>query len=258
MLTPITALILGIVEGISEYLPISSTGHLIIASTILGIGQNEFQKSFEIIIQSGAILAVIALYLKTVLTNRALWGRIAAAFVPTAIVGLVLYKFIKGFLLSSPAIPVVTLFIGGIFLIMFEKISSWVNGKRSVSELPLQQAAAIGIAQSVSVIPGVSRSAASIVGGMMVGLDRTQAVEFSFLLAVPTLLAATGLDLVKSRFAFTAQEYMLLGIGFAASFVTAWLTVKFFLSYVKSHTFVAFGVYRIIAAIVFWLLIIRK
>jgi len=252
------ALILSIVEGISEFLPISSTGHLILTSDILKLSQTEFVKSFEIIIQLGAILAVVVLYAKTLLEKRKMWVPLLAAFIPTAIIGFILFKLIKQFLLGNTMVTLWALLLGGVILIIAEKLyKEQPHHLDSIEKLSYKKAILIGLAQSISVIPGVSRSAATILGGLFVGLKRQPAVEFSFLLAIPTMVAATGLDLVKSNFSFTSQEWGVLAVGFIGSFITALLAVKFFIQYVKNHTFVAFGIYRIVLAIVFWLLIVR-
>lgn len=252
------AIILGVIEGITEFLPVSSTGHLILASELLKITQTNFVKSFEIGIQLGAILAVVFLYRKALLTDKEYWIRILSAFLPTAILGLLFYGFIKEFLLGSGIITVLALFTGGVALIVLEKI---YQKKRlsfeKVEEISLKKAFLIGIFQSVSIIPGVSRSGATIIGGLFLGLRRETAAEFSFLLAVPTMLAATVLDLAKNSTAFTKNEYLLMTIGFTAAFITAIFTIRYFLSYLKKHDFILFGVYRIVLAILFWLFVLK-
>lgn len=247
------ALILGVVEGLSEFLPISSTGHLILASKILQISQTEFVKSFEIYIQLGAILGVVVLYFKTLLAKIKLWRTLFVAFIPTALVGLLFYKLIKSLLLGNLYITLVSLFIGGIILIVFEKYAKKKEGVKTLDEISLKQAFVIGLAQAVSVIPGVSRSGASIVGGVLAGLDKKTAVEFSFLLAIPTMVAATGLDLIQSDLSFSSDEFGVIFIGFAGSFLTALFAIKLLLRYVQKNNFMGFGVYRIALAIIFWL-----
>ncbi|KKS70979.1 undecaprenyl-diphosphatase UppP [Candidatus Daviesbacteria bacterium RIFCSPLOWO2_01_FULL_43_38] len=252
------ALILSIVEGLSEFLPISSTGHLVLASELLGISQTEFVKSFEIIIQLGAILAIVALYAKTLLTNKTVWLRILAAFLPTAIVGFTLYRVIKNFLVGNTTITLAALFLGGIALIILELVHTEKDSHAGkIEDLTLKQSFLIGLIQSLSIIPGVSRSAATIIGGLFVGAKRKTAVEFSFLLAVPTMAAATGLDLLKSGFAFSQNEYSMILVGFAGSFIVAIFAVKFLLKFVQTHTFIPFGIYRIILALLFWAFIVR-
>ncbi|MFH0937411.1 MAG: undecaprenyl-diphosphatase UppP [Candidatus Daviesbacteria bacterium] len=253
------AIILSIVEGLTEFLPISSTGHLILASDLLKIPQTEFLKSFEIIIQLGAILAVVFLYFKTLL-NFKLWSKILVALLPTLITGLALYKFVKSFLLGNSEVVVIALFLGGIALIAFEIGSkkSHLGGVTKIENLSYKKAFIIGLFQSISIVPGVSRAATTIIGGMFAGLSRKSAVEFSFLLAVPTMMAATSLDLIKSNFSFSAQEYLFLLIGLLGAFITAIIAIKFLIKFVQNHTFTPFGIYRIILATTFYLLIIRN
>lgn len=252
----IQAIILSVVEGLSEFLPISSTGHLILTSKLLNIPQTEFVKSFEIIIQLGAILAVVFLYFKKIITNFKLWSKLLIAFLPTAIIGLTLYRLIKDFLLGNSLITLLALFLGGILLIILEK--TYKEQKHHIStldQMTSKQAFLIGLCQSISIIPGVSRAGATIIGGMFLGLKRTTAVEFSFLLAIPTMAAATALDLIKSDFNFSQHEYSLLTLGLLGSFITAIFAVKFLLKFVATHTFIPFGIYRIILSILFFLLI---
>jgi undecaprenyl-diphosphatase len=251
-MTFIQAVILSIIEGVTEFLPISSTGHMILASTLLKITETEFVKSFEIIIQLGAILAVLILYWKKLFTNKGTFIRVAIAFIPTAIVGLVLYKFIKDVLLGNPWIVIWSLGIGGILLMLLEKFQ-----KEKQTKMTIFHAFLIGCAQSLSVIPGVSRAAATIVGARLLGMKREAAVEFSFLLAIPTMAAATGLDLLKNGKHFTGGQYELLAIGFIGAFVTALVTVKWFIGFVKTHTFIPFAIYRILAAVAFYVFVLR-
>lgn len=252
------AIILSIVEGITEFLPISSTGHLILASDLLKLQQTEFMKSFEIFIQLGAILGIVVLYWKTLIKNIEIWKRIIIAFIPTGILGIVFYKIVKTFLLGNVMVTLLALLIGGILLIILELVHKEKdNHKEKIEDISLKNAFLIGLFQSVSMIPGVSRSAATIVGGLILGTKRKTAIEFSFLLAIPTMIAATGLDLVKSNLSFDSGELSLLAIGFIGSFIVAILAVKFFLDFIKKHTFIPFGIYRIILAILFYLFIIR-
>lgn len=251
-------ILLSIVEGITEFLPISSTGHLILASDLLKISQTEFQKSFEIIIQLGAILSVVVIYFQTLLRNRKIWEKVLVAFLPTGVLGFTLYKLIKHYLLGNTVVVLLSLFFGGIVLIILEKMHNEEKSKLDdIEKISLKNAFLIGLFQSISMIPGVSRAAATIFGGLYLGLNRKTAVEFSFLLAVPTMLVATLLDLYKSHLGFTSYEYLLLALGFAGAFITAFVTVKYFLRFIQSHNFVPFGIYRIILAIAFWLLIIK-
>ncbi len=253
----IYAIILGIVEGITEFLPISSTGHLILTSELLKIPSSEFWKSFEIAIQLGAILSVVVLYWKKIFASRTLYLKVLTAFIPTAIIGLALYKIVKSFLLGNVLVVLIALLAGGILMIIFE---NWYAKKKNMNEDDLEnisykQAGLIGIFQALAVIPGVSRSAATVIGGLLLGLNRKTIIEFSFLLAVPTMAAATGLDLMKSSLAFSQDEWIALSIGFVVSFLVALLAIKFLLKFIKNHTFKGFGWYRIILATV-WLIFI--
>lgn len=245
------AIILGIVEGLTEFLPISSTGHLILTSYFLRIPDAEFVKSFEIIIQLGAILAVVVLYFRSFL-NIGILKKLAVAFIPTGIIGLLLYKILKTYFLGSTSIVAWSLFIGGIVLIAFELyIRRAPVPYDEIENMSYRQAFGIGLFQAAAIIPGVSRSAATIVGGMILGMSRVAIVEFSFLLAVPTMAAATGLDLVKSASAFSAADAFMLAVGFVVSFVVAIVAISYFLRYVRSHTFIPFGIYRIVVALAF-------
>jgi undecaprenyl-diphosphatase len=261
----IHSVILGIVEGITEFLPISSTGHLILSSHLLGIVQDNFTKSFEIIIQLGAILSVVWLYRKTIFPfNLLLWKKVLTAFLPTAIIGFLLYQFIKGYLLGNIMVVAVALIIGGAIIILFEKLFSSHVIKQDneanvesyfpsneILNLSYKKALFIGLIQSLSVIPGVSRAAATIIGGQTLGLTRKAIVEFSFLLAIPTMFAASGYDFSKSSVDFTSQQLLVLFVGFVVSFFIALIAVKWLLRFIKNHDFTFFGVYRIIIGLIF-------
>ena len=247
------AAFLGLVEGLTEFLPVSSTGHLIIASRWLGLAQGEFLKSFEIAIQSGAILAVLTLYSSSVFKNPAILKRIFLAFLPTAVIGFALYPLIKKYLMGDFRIVLAALFVGGVFLIIFERLHREKDDALDdLSKIPISKALLIGVFQALAVIPCVSRSAATIVGGLFLGFKRKTIVELSFLLAIPTLLAATGLELVKHRNAFSSAELGVFAVGTVASFVTSVLSIKFFLRFIEKHDFTPFGLYRVVAAALFW------
>lgn len=248
--------ILSIIEGITEFLPISSTGHLILTSKILGVEATSFQKTFEIVIQLGAILAIVTLYFKKLVTSFDLIKKLLVAFIPTVIVGFALYPLIKDVLLGSSAVTLNALFWGGIALIAIEWFLKKKGTEIKKSEnITYKQALIIGSFQSISVIPGVSRAAATIVGGLLTGLNRSAATEFSFLLAVPTMFAATGYDLWKSRDMLTSGGAVTLFVGTVLSYVFAIIAVKFLINYVKKHDFTVFGIYRIILAIFFWIFV---
>lgn len=250
----LNVIILGVVEGITEFLPISSTGHLILTSALLKIPLSEFLKTFEIAIQLGAILAVIVLYWKKLIFDANIVKKIILAFIPTACIGFILYGFIKSFLFENKNVVLFSLLIGGILIIIFELIfqrkTKISNHQENIS---YKQAFLIGIFQSLAVVPGVSRAAATIIGGLALGINRKTIVEFSFLLAVPTMLAATIFDLVKSANSFTQNQFYYLAVGFVVSFIMAILSIKFLLSFIRSNNFIVFGIYRIILAISFLL-----
>lgn len=250
------ALLLGIVEGITEFLPISSTAHLMFASEALGLAQSDFVKSFEIAIQLGAILAVVALYWRSFLNPDTI-KKVLAAFAPTALVGLALYPFIKSSLIGNIPVALAALFVGGVFLIIFERFAKVRPLHEGLTSITYPKALLIGLAQAIAVVPGVSRSAATIIGGLMLGIDRRTIVEFSFLLAVPTMAAATGLDLYKNYQNFTSADMGALAIGFVVSFIVAAASIVWLLRYVQRHDFTAFGVYRIIAAALFFFILMR-
>ena len=243
----VQTLILSVAEGITEFLPISSTGHLILVSDFLKITQTEFVKSFEIIIQLGAILSVVVIYFKKLIKNIDLWKQIIVAFLPSAIFGVLFYKLIKTYLIGNSLVVVLSLFIGGIVMILFEKYH-----KDKEKELNLKHYLLIGLFQVVSMIPGVSRAFATIFGGMVVGMSRKKATEFSFFLAIPTMLGATVLDLIKTDISiWTNSNLVTLFLGFIASFATAYVVVKWLIKFVQTHNFIRFGWYRIILALLF-------
>jgi len=249
-------LIFGIVEGITEFLPISSTGHLMLTAKFLQISQSEFVKSFEIAIQLGAILSVVVLYWDRLVKGWEIWKRLLIAFMPAALIGAVLYKLIKRYLMSSNEVVLWSLFLGGLFLIIFELFYREKEGAVSeLSAISFSQALIIGLFQSVAMIPGVSRAAATIIGGLVVGLKRKVIVEFSFLLAIPTMLAATVLDLFKSARVFEPGQFVSLGAGFMISFAVSIVAIKFLLAFIKRHSFISFGVYRIVLALAFWFVV---
>jgi len=255
-MTIIQAIILSIVEGITEFLPISSTGHLILVSRLLNISQTDFVKSFEIFIQLGAILAVVVLYFQKIWNNKKSWGKIITAFIPTGILGLIFYNFVKNNLLGNPYVVVISLFLGGIAILILEKIIAKRDASiHQIKDITYPKTIAIGTTQSLAMIPGVSRSLSTIFGGLLMGLNRSTATEFSFFLAIPTMFSATALDLIKSSYQFTTEQFLLLAVGFIFSFVFALLSVRFLINFVKKHSFRPFAYYRIILAIVFLVLL---
>jgi len=253
----IDAIIFGVVEGVTEFLPISSTGHLIFTASLLRLPQTEFLKSFEIAIQLGAIAAVVVLYWRRLITDRKTCMRVGAAFIPTALAGFFLYPLVKGVLLESASLVAWMLIVGGVVLIVFEYLhTEKAERHEDIGALSYRQAAYIGVFQAIAMVPGVSRAAATIIGGLVVGLSRKATVEFSFLLAVPTMLAATGFDLLKSANSFSSNQFGVLGVGFFVSFIVAMASIVFLLRFIQAHTFISFGIYRVVAGVFFLLVVL--
>ncbi|MEI6532753.1 MAG: undecaprenyl-diphosphate phosphatase [Candidatus Roizmanbacteria bacterium] len=249
------SVILGIVEGLTEFLPISSTFHLIFASKLLKIPDSEFLQMFEVVIQSGAILAVVILYVKELLKNRDLLKLTIVSFIPTAIIGLVLYKVIKGFFFHANWLMISVFMIVGIifFLIEFLIKKEFVKPSKELNKLTIKDAIIIGLVQSLAVIPGVSRAGSVLVGMMILGYKREESAKYSFILAIPTILAASVLDLYKSKevlLSVGGANFISLFIGFVVAFISAFFVMKWFIGYLKSNSLVAFGIYRIVIGII--------
>lgn len=254
-MTGFEAAILGIVEGLTEFLPVSSTGHLILASELLNLPQTEAHKAFEVAIQLGAILAVACLYWRRFAVRSDLLLKLAVGFLPTGIVGLTLYRLVKD--LFDASVVSISLILGGIAFFVVEYYMRNHNPVvHDASDVSYRTAFTIGLVQCVSMVPGVSRSGATIIGGLLCRMDRTAAAEFSFLLALPTMLAATGYDIYKNAAAFRAGDWDNLLIGFVVSFIFSIVGIKVLIRFVGSHTFIPFGVYRIIAGALFLLLMV--
>ncbi len=244
------ATVLGIVEGVTEFLPVSSTGHLILASKLMGLPQTDVHKTFEVVIQLGSILAVIFAFRERIFKDFELWKRLIVGFIPTAVLGLTLYKIIKS--LFAPETVAYMLIAGGIIFLVVERFyKEKAHHVEDVGEISYKQAFLIGLFQSLAMVPGTSRSGATIIGGLLIGLKRKASAEFSFLLAVPTMLAATAYDILKHRNEFSFDDMQGLIVGFAVAFLVALAIVKWFLGYIKKHTFVPFGIYRIVVGIIF-------
>jgi undecaprenyl-diphosphatase len=242
------ALVLAVIEGITEFLPVSSTGHMIIASSFFGIAQDDFTKLFTIVIQLGAILSVVVLYFKRFFQTLDFYFKLLVAFIPAVVFGLLFSKKIDA-LLENPVTVAVSLLIGGIILLKVDDWFSHSHDTETASEITYSQALKIGLFQCLAMIPGVSRSGASIVGGMSQKLSRTVAAEFSFFLAVPTMLGATVkkcYDYYKDGYVLTDEQVNLLIIGNVVAFVVAMLAIKSFIGYLSKNGFKMFGYYRII------------
>ena len=254
----IQSIIIAIVEGLTEFLPISSTGHMIITEKLLNLTENDFSKVFTVAIQLGAILAVVVLYWKKFIDfkNWEFYAKLATAVVPALVLGFLFSKKIDALLESSTTVAV-SLLAGGIILLFIDNAfkNPEVDKEEDISFL---KAIMIGIWQCIAMIPGVSRSAASIIGGMQQKLTRNTAAEFSFFLAVPTMLAATGYKLLKyykESGGFTSNEIKQLAIGNVVAFVVALLAIKFFIGFLKKHGFKVWGYYRIVVGIILLVLI---
>ncbi|BCN94087.1 undecaprenyl-diphosphatase [Thiomicrorhabdus immobilis] len=244
------AAILGIIEGLTEFLPISSTGHLIVVSEWLGLKQTDQNMAFEVIIQVAAILAIFSHYSsKFSLEHIRLWINVLIAFLPIAAIGFLFHNQIKEFFTLT---VVAWMFILGglVFLVMEKLYNEGTHRTRDIDDLSITQAFWIGIIQMFALIPGTSRAGASIVGGVMMGLDRKTSAEFSFLLALPVLAAASGLDLLKNYSEFANSSWLPLIVGFIMAYIVAYLTMSLFLRFLDRFTFNAFGIYRIIFGIV--------
>lgn len=261
----IKSIILGIVEGITEFLPISSTGHLILVNQWINFSE-PFTTMFDIVIQLGAILAVVVYFWKRLWPFGkgqsqqqpaiAIWLKIAVGVIPAIVLGALLGNAIEENLFN-PWVVAAALLLGGIILIYIEKHPS--NHRfASVHEIPVQTAFYIGVIQCLSMIPGTSRSAATIIGAMLLGASRTAAVEFSFFLAIPTMVAASGYSLLKHASALTANEFIILATGFIAAFLTALVVIKLFVGYIQRRDLKPFGYYRVVlGALIFIFFFLR-
>ncbi|WP_184544460.1 undecaprenyl-diphosphate phosphatase [Mucilaginibacter sp. FT3.2] len=252
-------IILAIIEGITEFLPVSSTGHMVLASSFMGIGKDDFVKLFEVVIQLGAILSVVILYFKRFFKSFDFYFKLVVGVIPAVIVGVLLKKKID-ILLESPLVVACSLLIGGIILLFVDK---WFNKPAVKEEEQISYATAfkVGVFQCLAVIPGVSRSAATIVGGMSQKLTRTAAAEFSFFLAVPTMFGATLKEIwdfhkVHQGQLFTGEQIKFLVVGNVIAFIVAMLAIKSFITFLERKGFRLFGWYRIVVGAVIIVLIL--
>lgn len=255
IMSTVEAIIIAIVEGITEFLPVSSTGHMIITSSLLHIEKDEFTKLFEVAIQPGAIMAVVFLYWKKFFDiNRwRFYIKLLVAVVPALLLGFLFSDTIDR-LLESPLTVSITLLAGGIILLFIDKVFT-DHTIASEEDISYRQAFIIGCWQCISLVPGVSRSASTIIGGMQQKLTRKLAAEFSFFLAVPTMCAATGYKLLKGYGSIHAEQVRLLVLGNIVAFIVAIIAIRFFIGYLQKHGFKFFGYYRIIAGIILLVLI---
>ena len=260
MLDIIKSIILGIVEGLTEFLPVSSTGHLILVNQWVTFSE-EFTVLFDVFIQLGAILAVVIYFRKDIFPEKIIeiteksyiifWLKIITAFLPAVVLGLLLADFIEQELFN-PVTVSISLFIGGVLLILLDR-KDRKSTIQSMKEMSFKIALIIGLFQCLAMIPGTSRSAATIIGALLLGCSRKLAAEFSFYLAIPTILGASVYSLMKSSLSFNSHDIIILSTGFAVSFIVAILVIKFFMNFIKKHSFVAFGYYRIGLALLMFL-----
>lgn len=250
----IHAVILGITEGLTEFLPISSTGHMILLSNLIGLEQDNFLKTFEVAIQLGSILAVLVLFFKKLTHNFEIWLKLLMGFIPTGLLGLTLYPLIKNFF--QPAVVAYMLIFGGIVFLIIEYFYKPQHRIEHLSQIGYKQAFFIGLFQSLAMIPGTSRSGSSIVGGLLLGLNRKCSAEFSFLLALPTMFAATSYDLYKNFDLLNLENLQLLLIGGIVAFLTALGVIKVFLKFISAFGYGFFGIYRILLGSIFLLFVL--
>lgn len=251
-MTFIQAIILAIVEGITEFLPVSSTGHMIIAEAFMKMNDPEFTKVFIVNIQFGAILSVVVLYWRRFIQSIDFYVKLLVAFIPAAILGFLLGDYID-LLLENVAVVAFMLLAGGIILVF---VDDWFPGSGLDTPLTYKKAFTIGLFQCIAMVPGVSRSAATIIGGLTQKLNRKEAAEFSFFLAVPTMFAASAYKLLKTYHHIHAEHINLLLLGNAVAFIIAMIAIKTFISFLTKYGFRVFGYYRIIIAVILIILLI--
>lgn len=254
-------IILGIVEGMTEFLPVSSTGHMILVEKFIGSSEfsPKFMESFLIIVQLGAIIAVVIYFWDTLnpfvkdkkefISKVRLWTKVVVGVLPAAVIGLLLDDYISEYFMDNVFVVAITLIFYGILLIAIEKYYKTEGKVNTLGKLSYKLAFIIGFFQCLAMIPGTSRSGATIIGSLLLGLSRSVATEFSFFLAIPTMFGATLLKLLKNGLNFTSLEWQLIGVGSLVSFIVAYLVIKWFMNYIKKKDFVFFGVYRIILGI---------
>ena len=251
----IQAIIIGIIEGFTEFLPISSTGHMIIASKFLGISENTLIEAYQVIIQFAAILAIMFIYREKISVKELdLWMKLFVAFLPLALVGFIFKDLIKS-LFNVQTVAWMFIIGGIIFLIVEYFYTEKEHHVKDVEDVSYKQALCVGFAQIFSLVPGTSRAGATIIGGLLAGLDRKTSAEFSFLLAIPVMAAVSGYDLLKHYQDFADANWIPFLIGFVVAFLVAYATIKLFLVFIQRFTFVAFGIYRIVFGIILLMVI---
>jgi undecaprenyl-diphosphatase len=259
-MTTLQAIVLGITEGFTEFLPISSTGHMILVSHFMHIVDSATLSTYEIVVQLGAILAVVVLYYKKLFQVEMI-KKLIVAFIPTGIVGIVVYPYIK-YLLTGPNSSIIVasmLILGGIVILLVEKkyAQKIEEGSKEITSISYKNAVILGLFQALAIIPGVSRSGAMIVGGLLQGLSRKALVEFTFLLAVPTMTVATLYTILKKHKELSLDSVSPIIIGTVISFVVALVVIKYALTYIRRHSFNIFGWYRIIVGIILLVILLQ-
>lgn len=250
-------LLIGAVEGITEWLPISSTGHMLLLDAVMPLQMSEqFKEMFFVVIQLGAILAVVIMFWKK-LTNRALWGGVLIGTLPAAVLGVLLDDLLEQYFGQAFSIAVMLIVYGVLFIWVESRNQYSLPRFTDITQIGWKTALAIGLFQALSLIPGTSRSGATVLGALLLGLSRTAAAEFSFFLAVPAMLGASALKLFKHGLVFTAPELTALFVGMAAAFLVSMLAIRFLMNYVKTHDFKVFGWYRIVLGVIVLLFLVR-
>ena len=247
------AIILGIVEGVTEFLPISSTFHLLFATKFLGVPESEFSKFFAVFIQAGAMVPVVLLFWQDWFANRKLLWKLGWSFVPTAIIGLLLHKVVKGVFFEQEALMMLAFACVGVLFIVAEEVlrRRKLSLSRSLGGLTIFDAVVIGTVQATAVLPGVSRAGAVILGMLLLGYRRDEAGKYSFMLAVPTIVAAAGLDFWQARHmvgVLSTENLWLLTVGFGTAALSSFFVVRWFIGFLRQHTLSSFGLYRVIAS----------
>ncbi len=251
-MTAYEAAILGIVEGVTEYLPVSSTAHIALTSQMMGLPQNDFMNAFNIIIQIAPIFSVMIIYYHTLFQSLEIWKRLIASFIPTGAIGFLFHSQLEE-MFSSNSIVLWMIATGVFFLVIEFLYAKRDHTTHELEEISYKQAISVGFIQALSLIPGVSRSGSTILGGMLLGMKRETAMSFSFLLAIPTMTAASGYTLLKEYHTLSFESISLILIGFAVSFIVGWAAVKSFLAIVSRYNFTPFGVYLIASGVLFGL-----
>lgn len=242
-------IILGLVEGLTEFLPVSSTFHLIITSKLIGMAESDFLKFFEVFIQSGGILAAVVLFWSDLIHRKDLYKKLFLSFLPVAVLGLLFYKVIKDVFFESTFLMILVFFIVGLLFIAFELfLTKKLNKDKDIEAINYKDAFLIGLFQAFALLPGVSRAGAVMLGMMSIGYKRSQSAKYSFLLAIPTIFAASAYDLLKTATSvnLTFENWVYLVIGFIVAFLSALVIMKWFINFLKGHSLIIFGIYRIV------------